>query len=250
MGYPYTFEVINAGHYAFDNAQEYMLYLKEGRKYQPDVVLVMYACDEASSEYAELGNDDVLSLRFKQFTMSQKLYRRTVSFIRKKSHFGSFLLARMNRISGLRSFLMKRKLRERDIAIVSPRTIIEKEHDSNNSLGFKALDKAIWRAFNRDVEMDGARLIFLTMDKVFLDDKKTHFLKENGILVMNNEVSYCLEAKNLKENDLKKGIYDRFYESNRCGYKMNEKVAEDIIDFLERHAILPKHKPTPRQQRL
>ncbi len=48
------YQVINAGHYAFDNAQELMWYEMEGSKYKPDIVFLFYARDEASPEYAEI----------------------------------------------------------------------------------------------------------------------------------------------------------------------------------------------------
>ena len=100
-GYPYKIEVINAGHYAFENDQEYIFYLKEGRKYSPDIVIVMYTGDEASPTYATLDENGKLVLHYKEFTPSQKLYRNVVSFIRRNTHFGSFIL---DRLHGIRDF--------------------------------------------------------------------------------------------------------------------------------------------------
>lgn len=68
--------------------------------------------------------------------------------------------------------------------------------------------------------------------------KKREFLNSIRILLLDNEATFK-DSKIIKEADLKAGIYDRFYESNRSGYKMNERFADTIMDYLLKNKLLP-----------
>ena len=238
MGYPYVIEVINGGHYAFDDAQEYMFYLKEGKKYSPDVVIVMFIGDEASPEYATIGVNGELALHYKEFTASQKLYRNIISMIRRKIHFGSFLLDRISRIKNIKSFLVKKGYKEKDAPVIS-NTNVDKMVIKGED-GFKPVDEAIWISFRKEVEeKDRGRLVFLSCTNTCLNEAKRMFLQDNKILVLEIDGKVSKDSWKLKDEELRKGVYDKFYDSHRFGYKANEKVADDIIEFMLQHELLP-----------
>ncbi len=260
MGRPYKFEVINGGHYAFDNAQEYMFYLKEGRRYSPDIVLLMFATDEASPEYATLDGNGELILHYKEFTFNQRLYRNIVSFIRRNTHFGSFVLDRVHKIKKLKKFLIKKGYKEKDVPIVKMPSLPKVKKASNppkkkapnpskkkvpdpskgKAAGFKDVDKVIWLSFKKDVEADGGTFIFLNCLSKFLSNKMRQFLIDNGILLLEIERKFLDEIGKVKDEELKIGTYNKLYESHRFRYRANERVADVILNFLLHHNLLPE----------
>ncbi|HNX82284.1 MAG TPA: hypothetical protein PKL77_09080 [Candidatus Omnitrophota bacterium] len=234
--YPYRFEVIDAGHYAFDNANEYMFYQKEGKKYHPDLVMVMYTTDTASPDYATLENGE-LKLHYKNYTTNQRVYREFVSFVRRTTQFGSFLLNRIDNLKGLKNIMIKRGLKESDKIVPRPEGIAPAAAAAEEN-GFSEVDKKLWIAFNNEVTNDGGRFVFINCAHYpdsaandFLKPADREFLIKNSIHVLDIE-STKEKAKKLKASDIQKGTYDHLYESHRFGYKMNEKVADTIIDYL------------------
>jgi len=234
LGFPYKIEVINGGHYAFDNANEYMFYLEEGRKYYPDIVMVMFTGDTASPDYASLDNGK-LTLHFKEYSLSQLRYRQTVSWIRRNTHFGSFLLDKLTNLSKLKKLLINKGYKENDKFISGGE--FSQEPVFTNA-GFTDVDKAIWLSFKNKVENDSGKFVFINCIKSSLNDKKREFLNSIRILLLDNEATFK-DSKIIKEADLKAGIYDRFYESYRSGYKMNERFADTIMDYLLKNKLLP-----------
>jgi hypothetical protein len=238
LGYPYRIEVINAGHYAFDNANEYMLFLMEGKKYSPDIVIVMYTGDTVSPDYAVFENGRLL-LRYKNFTFSQKIYRLFVSWIRRNSQLGSFLLNEVTNLSRVKLFLVNQGFKEKDKAIVSPDRLAEQ-------IPFSDADKAIWLSFKEETEKNNGKFIFMNCTyypdnprKSSLSEEDRSFIKNNKILLL--EIIATVEAaKRLKNEEKRLGIYDKFYDSHRFGYKANEKVADRVISFLLSQKLLPE----------
>lgn len=237
LGYPYRIEVINAGHYAFDNANEYMFYLAEGKKYSPDIVLVMYTGDTASPDYAILENGQLL-LRYKQFSFFQKIYRRLVSWVRRNSQFGSFLLDTVTNSGRIKLFLVDRGFKEKDKLVVGPDQL-------QQPTPFSAVDRAIWIAFKAQIEQNNGKFIFMNCihrpddpgkDRLSAQDRK--FILNHKILLL--EIISTIEAsRRLKKEEKSLGIYNKFYDSHRFGYKANEKVADLIAAFLTNHKLLP-----------
>ena len=234
-GFPYKIEVINAGHYAFDNAQELMFYLREGSKYSPDIVILMFNRDTANPAYATLEKEDKLILHYKAFTPSQVIYRRIVSAIRRHSQFGAFVLNRLNRLSGFKHFLALKGYKEED------RPVPHSERETD----FSAVDKSIWLSFKEAVGKAGGAFIFmdcyvypdqLSGDNAYARNKK--FLLDHNILLLEN-MSTAEEAGKLKDEDIKAGRYNKLYDSNRAGYQANELVAERMEVFLLKHNLLP-----------
>jgi len=236
--YPYKVEVINAGHYAFDNANEYMFYMKEGRKYSPDLVIVMYTGDTAASDYATFDNGKLV-LHYKDFTPSQKRYREAISWIRRHSHFGSFMISQINKIRSLKAYLVNKGFKEKD------KPVVDLGNWSSDIL-FSETDKAIWSSFKEKVEEDGG--IFMVLNCAHDSDNLKHsslhekgrkFLVENEIFLL--EIDSTKEkADRIKKEDLRLGTYDKFYDSHRFGYKMNEQAANIIIEFLVENNLLPE----------
>jgi hypothetical protein len=238
MGYPYRIEVINAGHYAFDNANEYMFYLKEGKKYSPDIVILMYTGDTAGSDYAGFENGKLV-LRYKTFTFSQKLYRMAVSWVRRNSQFGSFLLNEVTNLNRIKLFLVNQGFKEKDKAIVNP-------DRPEEQIPFSDADKAIWLAFKEDVEKNNGRFIFMNCTYYpdqprlsSLSEENRAFIKHNKILLL-EVLSTAENARRIKNEEMRLGIYNKLFDSHRFGYKANEKVAERIITFLLDHKLLPE----------
>lgn len=236
--YPYKVEVINGGHYAFDNANEYMFYLKEGRKYSPDIVVVMFTGDTAGPDYAILNNGKLI-LNYKDFTPAQKRYRAIISWIRRHSHFGSFAINQITKMRRLKTYLINKGFKEQDKPVVNSRNI-------SRNVEFSETDRAIWISLRDKVEEDGATLVFLNcahfpdkLEKSSLNEKGREFIVENKILLLEINAT-DKEASRLKKEDLRLGTYDKFYDSHRFGYKMNEKVAESIIEFLLKNNLLPE----------
>ena len=237
-GYPYRIEVINAGHYGFDNANEYMFYLKEGKKYSPDIVIVMYTGDRAALDYAVIENGK-LALRYKTFTFSQKLYRMFVSWIRRNSQFGSFLLNEVTNLNRIKLFLVNRGFKEQDKAIVNP-------DRPEKQIPFSDADKAIWMAFKEEIEKNNGKFIFMNCtyspDKAqrnSLSEENRNFIQQNKILLL-EILATAKDARRIKNEEMRLGIYNKLYDSHRFGYKANEKVADRIIAFLLEHKLLPE----------
>ena len=236
--YPYKIEVINGGHYAFDNANEYMFYLKEGRKYSPDLVIVMYTGDTASPEYATFENGELV-LHYKNFASGQKRYREIVSWIRRHSHFGSFLINQINTIRSLKAYLVNKGFKEQDKPIVNLQNL-------SSDIRFSETDRAIWGSFKDKVAEDGGTFVFLNCNH-YPDKPQESSLHERGRkFIVESEIplleiaSTDTEAKRLKKEDLRLGTYDKLYDSHRFGYKMNEQVANSIIEFLSANNLLPE----------
>ena len=260
-GYAQKIEVINAGHYAFDDDQEYMYYLKEGRKYSPDIVILMYTGDKAGQDYVSLVNQELV-LHCKTFSFPQRLYKEAASLIRRKSHFGSFLLDKITNIREIKKALTDWQFKEKDRVIpklypipgqiglpyVMPQGVtggftnnvahrgVDFPVVQNQGSDFKELDKAIWLSFDKEVRKDKGVFIFLSCMDSLLNSQQKDFLTKNNILVLGIPP---LEGYKLKEDDLKTGTYSKLYDSHRFGYKANEKVADRIIDFLLQNKLLP-----------
>jgi len=236
LGKNHQFQVINAGHYAFDNAQEYMYYLKEGIKYSPDIVLVMYANDTASPEYATLVNEN-LKLHYKVFSRAQKIYRNTVSSIRGNTHLGSLILNKITELSNFKHYLVNKGYKEKDKLVVSPET-------KASATSFSKVDKAIWLNLTADVKKSNGVFIMMNCSRSddpnrnYLSDTDKDFLIEHHIPLLEIENTYQITKKQ-RARDKEAGMYEKQYDSHRFGYKANEKVADTILTFLINNNTLP-----------
>jgi len=240
LEYSYKFEVINGGHYAFDNDQEYMFYLMEGRKYSPDIVIVMFNGDKA--RYATLDERGRLTLQYQIFNDKQRLYRKIVSFTRRNTHFGSFVLNRLHKIKRFKDFLVARRYKEKD-ALIIKHPLKDKDFKKDidfGSVDFRDVDKAIWTAFKNDVDKDGAAFILFSCMKDYMSDKNMRFLSDNRILLSGMESAVLRKLGKLKGAQVKAGTYNKLYDSHRFGYKANEKVADTILEFMLERRLLPK----------
>ncbi|MBI4356134.1 MAG: hypothetical protein HY597_06790 [Candidatus Omnitrophica bacterium] len=126
LGLPQKFEVINAGHYAYDNAQELMLYLNEGIKFQPDLVTVLYVGDTAKPELATVEQGE-LRLHDQRYTPIQKFYRAIVTWTRSHSHLGSFLLNELYRVKHIQQWLVAHKWKEAPVPVPSVHVAVAAE---------------------------------------------------------------------------------------------------------------------------
>lgn len=261
FGLPIKFEVINAGHYAFDNAQELMFYLREGKKYHPDLVMVMYAADTASPEYA-LAEGGKLQLFYKDFTLWQKIYREIVASVRANSHLGNFLLNRLSRIRSLDHLLREWGWKEREAAWAKfpqdhPSLDLIAEADSaiaeqvtitsQNVAGFSEADKLIWKRFREELKKDQGEFVLINNFPAAFPAENERFLEKEGILFFSIQWQ-PQEARRLKENDIQKGSYDKFLDSHRFGYKQHPLVSEQILVFLAQNRLIPYGEEIIRKQ--
>lgn len=221
--------VINAGHYGFCNAQEYMYYLAEGKKYRTEIVLVFYAQDTANPNYAEL-KDEKLVLKWKKFTIPQKIYKRVVSFIRLYSHFGSFIVNNLHRVPSIDNFMRKEQLNEKI-------EVTNLQHHHDNIIDFAPIDKVLFREFNQVVKADGATLILMNCMGDFSKEQR-EFLDGEGI--PNFGITGLPGPDKVREEDKRMGRYDPLKESHRFGYRNNYLVADKIYQFLIIYRFLIK----------
>ena len=219
--------VINAGHYGFCNAQEYMYYLAEGHKFSPDIVLVFYAQDTANPNYAELKEGQLI-LKWKKFTLSQKIYKNIASLIRLHSHLGSYVLNSLHRIPKIENFIRKKQLNE-NIKITS---IDSRDTNNSSDWDFKPIDKILWREFNQLVKAENTTLILMNCMEDFTRKQK-EFLDSENILHF-----AIIDSGAFKIYDKRKESYNPKKESHRFGYGGNEIVAEIIYRFLEERGLV------------
>ncbi len=222
---PYPSQATNAGHYGFNNTQELMWYEREGTKYLSDIVLLFWADDQASGEY--ITKDGVL--KYKTFNWKQKTYRNIVSFIRLRSHFGGWLLNRLNKSRPLKKYLIKEGYKETDKPIVDA-THISGKH-------FKPIDGLIYKRLNESIEKDGGVLIMINCLGLWSPLQK-EFLDENNIRYMDLDFDVIAKNRAQKEIDIKEGVYRRELDSDRFGYKNNEAVSQMIVEYLKREGLI------------
>lgn len=215
---------INAGHHGFDNAQELMWYLEEGRKYSPDIVIVFYANDKANPENAVI-EDGKLVLKWREFTRKQKVYRNVASWIRLHTHFGSWLLTRIQRIGVVEGYLVTEGLKEPQNPIVSPKTPLYEG-------GFRLIDKMIYQRLACEVESDNAVLVMLQCMGDWSDEQK-EFFRDSGIYHMYIPSEWPEEGDIIRKRLKVHNIYNPQKESHRFGYEQNERVAQRIIEYLK-----------------
>ena len=228
------YHIINAGHYGFNNTQELMWYIVEGYKYSPDIVLLFYAGDMASGEYIEgeyiEGKDGMWNLKFKTFTLPQKLYRNTVSFIRLHSHFGNWVLNRLNRVPRVKNYLVKKGYKETDKPIVGASATFKDEQ-------FRLIDGSIFLELDRQVKRQGGVLVMINCLGEWSDSQKNVFENCN-IRYVTLDFDVINECRRQKDIDIKEGNYKPELESHRFGYKANEKVSQMIIEFLKKEKLI------------
>lgn len=246
-GSPVKFEVINAGHYAFDNAQELMFFELEGKKYSPDIVFVFYSGDTAQAKYATL-EDGKLKLHLQTYTFAQEVRRAVVSFLRHHSDLGTLLLDRMTGSNLLSGLMMKLRLKEENVyaafpkdhpavSAVSGREIADKVVLSDDAYAFREVDKQIYLELKNEVEKNGGKLVFMTVSGI--TSPKARWLKDNGFLLMETDIDFKQMGSD-REEDIKAGRYDKALDSHRFGYKRNGVVAQQMLDFLRRNDLLVK----------
>ncbi len=256
------FEVINAGQYGFDHVQELMFYLKEGRKYRPDLVVVIYAMDSADLRLAQL-EDGRLRLRYMTFSRSRYLLRALITWVRMYSHFGSFLLTRIQAmpLGAVFSRYFYGRYPEgsgnggpKSPAI--PLAVFPPDHPNVANLsekvqeelkrkeviqsegGFRtAIDWHVWSRFKKETEKDGSRLVIFQVwpDTVFRFREKFPPL---DILAFNMSRVPGDAGVRLRKA-IAEGTYDPFLGSHRWGYQGNEIAAQDILKSLTEAGLLP-----------
>ena len=190
----------------------------------------MYASDSAEPENARL-EDGKLKFYYREFTLSQKIYRKIASFIRLRSHSGSWLLNRITRSPKIKKVLVKNGMKEKDKPIVNSETKVEGD--------FKLIDKMIYLRFKETVEKDGSIFIMMNCMSKW-KDKQREFLDENNILNFYIDPTKICKGLGdlLKNEDITRGNYQLDQESHRFGYKQNIFVAEEIVQFLKRNKLL------------
>lgn len=257
------FEVINGGHFAFDHAQELMFYLKEGRKYHPDLVVVLYALDKADSRLVALENGRLVFHYYETFSRAQRISRSGITWIRTHSHFGSFLLNRIQAMSlgaRLASFFYGRYPGEGTNGKAEPpRTpvaVFPSDHPNvaglprnvqeelrrkgiiQDEVGYRSeVDWHIWSRFKQEVEKDGARLVIFQVwpDSVFRFRENLpplHIPAFNLKRIPGRGFALYQEA-------VKAGTYDPRLDSHRWGYGGNAEAAEQILGSLTGAGLLP-----------
>ncbi len=209
--------VYNAGHYAFDNAQELMWYEMEGSKYKPDIVFLFYARDTASPEYAYIDQNGLV-LTPKVFTPTQRAYRTVVSLVRRKTHFGSWVLNRLKRLQPV----------DKSLIIVGP--------DSPPDIGgFRAIDAMIYQRLNESVKP--GILIMVNCLNEWPEEKKV-FFEENEIRYMDLDYDVINKCRRQKAIDITEGNYRPELESHRMGYRANSAVADMLIKYLKKENLI------------
>ena len=217
---PPTHYVINAGHYAFDNAQELMWYEMEGVKYKPDIVFLFYTGDEASLEYAHISPTGLV-LTPKVFTRTQIAYRAVVSLIRRNTHFGSWVLNRLNRLKPV----------DKALIIAGPDTppVMAGE--------FRPIDAMIYKRLNEAVNNAKGTLVMVHCYKDW-SEGKVSFFRENNIRYLNLDYDVIKKCRRQKAIDIAEGNYDPMKESHRFGYKAPEAVSIMLIDYLKEEGLI------------
>lgn len=225
------YSIINAGHYGFDNGQEYLWWEWEGWKYKPDIIILFYAQDTASPEFIQ-NTTEGLILYSKIYTIPQKIYRDIASFIRLHSQFGSWTLNKISEIKSVNTFFINKGYKEKPVPVVNGKTVNPTEDD------FADVDKRIWLMFKGGIAAHGGKFIMMNCMGNF-NKKQEKFLRDNNILHFGITEKDVGNPEKLREEDKANGIYDIDLESHRFGYKANEKVASRIIQFLKEKELLP-----------
>lgn len=237
LGSETRFEVLNGGHYAFDNAQELMWFLHEGRKYEPDVVLALYAHDAADAQYATVEHGE-LRLHEMVFTPAQRLYRTVVSWVRARSHLGNFVLNKVYQIQQLQGWLAARRFKESPVAVPDVRPAVAGDADVHGAGAadkpFAQVDELIWLRFRDEAAAQGGRFAFVSAAP--LDASQQRFLTESSIPSMTVQIPFNPDQR--RAEDLRAGRYDPRQDSHRFGYKANEVVADQVLGFLVRRGLL------------
>lgn len=247
MGSPLKFEVINAGHYAFDNAQELIFFDLEGKRYKPDLVFVFYSGDTADPKYASIENG-ALKLHLQTYTFWQKVRRSVISFLRQHSDLGTLVLDRMTGSEFLSRLMLRFGLKEKNVyatfpkdhpavSAISDKAVADQVVYSENGSDFKYIDKQIYLELKKKVEEGGGKLIFMGVTNI--DPSRVKWLEENGFLVMKTDIDLKQMGRD-REEDIRTGKYDEALDSHRFGYKRNEIVAQKMLDFIRNHDLLPK----------
>lgn len=248
-----VYHVINAGHYGFDNAQEYLWYKMEGYKYKPDIVLLFYAEDRAAGEWIRYSNNGAqFEIISKTFTWEQRLYRNIVSFVRLRSHSGNWFLNRLNRISCYKRLLQRKGFKEKDKLVMncetqplfdSPSDKVEKRisnpksNETFEGTGFRLIDASIFLALDREVKKTGGVLVMVKcMGK--WSEVQRNFFENCNIRYMDLDYEVIIKNRAQKEIDIKAGVYKRELDSDRFGYKNNEAVAGMIVEFLKGEGLI------------
>lgn len=242
------FEVINAGHYAYDDAQELMYFIFEGRRYSPDIVILFYSGDKALPKYATIENEK-LKLHIQNLTPMQEAQRKVVSFLRSHSDLANLILDRMKGLTCLNALFIKLKLKEDNcyavfpkghpaLELVTDKGLAEKVAFKENNGFFEEVDKQIFLTLKKEVEKYNGKFIFLSIGKI-LSPSQADFLKKNGFYVLEMDIDFKAMGEE-KIRDKKLGVYDKKLDSHRFGYKRNEVVAQQIMDYLEKNKLIPQ----------
>ncbi len=161
-----------------------------------------------------------LVLKYKTFTPMQKTYRNIVSFIRRHTHFGSWVLNRLRRLRPL----------DKSLIIVGP--------DSKPDVGgFRAIDAMIYKRLNESVKGDGGVLVMVNCLNNWPMSKR-RFFDENNIRFMNLDYERIEKCRRQRAIDITEGNYDPSKESHRFGYKANEAVSLMLIDYLKEGGLI------------
>ncbi|MFQ5912338.1 MAG: hypothetical protein ACE5JS_04075 [Nitrospinota bacterium] len=279
------FEVINAGHYGFSHVQELMYYQKEGRKFHPDIVLVLYALDSPRGRYATL-EDGVLRLHFQEFSRVQHFVRAVITWIRTHSHFGSFALTRLQQLDAPKRFVAslfrtrprnaspknpsqaknaaqpKGPPRRTEESLGEPLAVFPSDHTKVANLPRRVKKKLIEKGVIRDAP--GERTM---MDWHIWSRFKQETEKDGGRLVIfqiwpdsvfrfpKGTPPLDIPAYNIKrdplfrislyEKALADGTYDPLIDSHRWEYGGNAELAEFLLNTLTEEGFLP---PRPSGQ--
>ena len=243
-----SFEVINAGHYGYHDAHELMFFLREGIRYNPDLLLKMYTGEYDDPEYVK-EEDGRLKFFYRSYSVLQRRIRKIVVFLRTHTHLGSFLLDRIMDNPNLRRYISRLvnpdlfipEERERyavfpewhpKVANIDRKTALGQKvifQAATASTSFTSLNKLIFQEFAQQMSGIGGKAIMVDNWSI-LSPQQINFLQRLGISVcgitLENPQGYPLERP------VKKDSYDKFLVSHRFGYGNNEIVANEILKFL------------------
>jgi len=266
----YKFEVINAGHYGYHDAQELIFFLREGIKYKPDLLLIMYTGQYDDPDFVAEENGK-LKVFYRSYTPNQKKIRNFVNFLRTHTHLGNFVLDRMRKnpiFKWLVKIFIKLNLIPQEkvrYAMFPEWDDLVKGIDKNSELGkkvilqtnkmeeFKPVNKLLYIRFAQEMSNLGGKVVVIDTWSI-LRPLQIQFLKEKEISICNIP---CVESeieavdKKFKSSNIshlnficknpedypierpgRAGLYDKFLDLHRYGYGQNEIVANQILKFL------------------
>ena len=100
---------------------------------------------------------------------------------------------------------------------------------------FTGVDQLIWQKLQNTAELQGGRFVFLSVASI--EPSKERFLRQAGIPFLSFDLPF--DPYELRRADLRAGRYDPKQDSHRFGYKANEEVAKQLLQFLLDRRLIP-----------